>query len=71
MILMNKTIHTILTEKAMAPHSSTLVWKIPWTEEPSVLQSMESQRVRNDLATKENKPLLCPVNLESWDTLNS
>ena len=29
----------------MAPHSSTLAWKIPWTEEPSRLQSMGSQRV--------------------------
>ena len=29
-------------EKAMAPHSSTLAWKIPWTEEPGRLQSMES-----------------------------
>ena len=28
------------TEKAMAPHSSTLAWKIPWTEEPGRLQSM-------------------------------
>ena len=27
-------------EKAMAPHSSTLAWKIPWTEEPGGLQSM-------------------------------
>ena len=35
-------------EKAMAPHSSTLVWKIPWTEEPGGLQSMESQRVGLD-----------------------
>ena len=33
-------------EKAMAPHSSTLAWKIPWTEEPGRLQSMGSQRVR-------------------------
>ena len=32
-------------EKAMAPHSSTLVWKIPWMEEPGRLQSMESLRV--------------------------
>ena len=32
-------------EKEMAPHSSTLVWKIPWTEEPGGLQSMGSQRV--------------------------
>ena len=30
------------TEKAMAPHSSTLAWKIPWTEEPGRLQSMGS-----------------------------
>ena len=29
----------------MAPHSSTLAWKIPWTKEPGRLQSMESQRV--------------------------
>ena len=32
----------ILLEKAMAPHSSTLAWKIPWTEEPGGLQSMGS-----------------------------
>ena len=37
-----------LPEKAMAPHSSTLAWKIPWTEEPVGLQSMGSQRVRQD-----------------------
>ena len=36
------------TEKAMAPHSSTLAWKIPWTEESGRLQSMESRRVRHD-----------------------
>ena len=34
-------------EKEMAPHSSTLAWKIPWTEEPGKLQSMGSQRVRH------------------------
>ena len=33
------------TEKAMATHSSTLAWKIPWAEEPGVLQFMGSQRV--------------------------
>ena len=33
------------SEKAMAPHSSTLAWKIPWTEEPGRLQSMGSHRV--------------------------
>ena len=32
-------------EKAMAPHSSTVAWKIPWMEEPGGLQSMGSQRV--------------------------
>ena len=38
-------------EKAMAPHSSTLAWKIPWMEEPGRLQSMGSLRVRHDWAT--------------------
>ena len=37
-----------LMEKAMATHSSTLAWKIPWTEEPGRLQSMGSRRVRHD-----------------------
>ena len=35
-------------EKEMAIHSSTIAWKIPWTEEPGRLQSMGSQRVRHD-----------------------
>ena len=35
-------------EKAVAPHSNTLAWKIPWTEEPGRLQSMGSLRVRHD-----------------------
>ena len=38
-------------EKAMAPHSSTLDWKIPWTEEPGGPQSMGSLRVGQDSAT--------------------
>ena len=38
-------------EKAMAPHSSTLAWKIPWMEEPGRLQSMGSLGVRHDWAT--------------------
>ena len=38
-------------EKAMAPHSSTLAWRIPWTEGPGRLQSMGSLRVRHDWAT--------------------
>ena len=36
------------TEKSMATHSSTLAWKIPWTEEPGRLQSMGSLGVRHD-----------------------
>ena len=35
-------------EKGLATHFSTLAWRIPWTEEPGVLWSMESQRVRHD-----------------------
>ena len=35
-------------EKEMAIHSSTLAWKIPWTQEPGRLQSMGLQRVRHD-----------------------
>ena len=37
-----------ITEKAMATHSSTLAWKIPWTEEPGGPQSMELLRVGHD-----------------------
>ena len=40
-----------LLKKAMAHHSSTLAWKIPWTEEPGRLQSMGSLRVGHDWAT--------------------
>ena len=42
---------TLPMEKAMAPNSSTLAWKIPRTEEPGRLQSMGSRRVRHDWAT--------------------
>ena len=38
----------LIPEKATVPHSSTLAWKIPWTEEPGRLQSMGSLRVRHD-----------------------
>ena len=38
----------LIPEKAMAPHSSTLAWKIPWTEEPGGLQFMGSLRVGHD-----------------------
>ena len=40
-----------ILEKAVAPHSSTLAWKIPWTEEPGRLQSMGSRRVGHNWAT--------------------
>ena len=46
-------------EKEMATHSSTLAWKIPWTEEPCRLQSMGSQRVRHDWATSLASLSLC------------
>ena len=41
----------IFLEKAMAPHSSTLAWKIPWAEEPGRLQSMGLRRVVYNWAT--------------------
>ena len=40
-----------MSKKAMAPYSSTLVWKIPWMEEPGRLQSMGSPRVGHDWMT--------------------
>ena len=40
--------HNQSLEKAVATHSSTLAWKIPWTEEPGRLQSMGSLRVGHD-----------------------
>ena len=48
-----------ISEKAMAPHSSTLAWKIPWTEEPGGLQSMGSLRVKHDWATSLYFSLSC------------
>ena len=40
-------------EKETAAHSSILAWKIPWTEEPGALQSMDRERVRHNLETKQ------------------
>ena len=40
----------MLPEKAMATHSSTLAWKVPWKQEPGRLQSMGSLRVRHLLS---------------------
>ena len=46
-------------EKAMAPHSSTFAWKIPWTEEPAGLQSMGSHRIGHNWATSLSFSLSC------------
>ena len=42
-------------EKAMAPHSSTLAWKIPWTEEPGELQSMGLLRIGHNFHALEKE----------------
>ena len=69
-------------EKAMAPHSSTLAWKIPWTEEPGRLQSMGSLRVRHNWATSlslftfmhwrrkwQPTPVFFPGESQGWGSL--
>ena len=48
-----------LEEKAMAPHSSTLAWKIPWMGEPGRLQSMGSRRAGHNRATSLSLSLSC------------
>ena len=48
-------------EKEMATHSSTLAWKIPWTEQPGRLQTMGSQRLGHDGATSLTHSLKCKV----------
>ena len=66
----------------MAPHSSTLAWKIPWTEEPGRLQSMGSRRVRHDRETSlslftfmhwrrkwQPTPMLLPGESQGWGSL--
>ena len=75
---LNCTYLLIPMEKAMAPHSSTPAWKIPWTEEPGRLQSMGSLRVGHDWATSlscigegNGNPLQCsclenPRDGEAW-----
>ena len=47
----------IYLEKGMTTHSSILAWRIPWTEEPGGLQSMGSQRARQDLTSKQQQIL--------------
>ena len=69
-------------EKAMAPLSSTLAWKIPWTEEPGRLQSMGTLRVRHDWATPlslftfmhwrrkwQTTPVFLPGESQGWGSL--
>ena len=69
-------------EKAMAPHSSTLAWKIPWTEEPGRLQSMVSLRVGHYWATSlslftfmhwrrkwQPTPVFLPRESQGWGSL--
>ena len=73
---------TVFPEKAMAPHSSTLAWKIPWTEEPGRLQSMRSLRVWHDWATSlwlftfmhwrrkwQPTPVFLPGESQGWGSL--
>ena len=55
--LLFKVGSSLVREKAKAPHSSPLAWKIPWTEEPGRLQSMGSLRVGHYWATSLS--LLC------------
>ena len=59
-------------EKEMAIHSSTIAWKIPWTEEPGRLQSMGLQRVRHDWLTSLSLHLMNVYvlirEMENWDT---
>ena len=45
MSLLFNMLSRLVMEKAMAPHSSTVAWKIPWMEKPGRLQSMGSHRV--------------------------
>ena len=78
---LNTTIH-LYSEKAMAPHSSTVAWKIPRMEEPGRLQTMGSLRVRHDWATSlslstfmhwrrkwQPTPVLLPGESHGWRSL--
>ena len=71
-----------LPEKVMAPHSRTLAWKVPWTEEPGRLQSMGSLRVRHDWVTSlslftcmhwrrkwQPTPVFLPGGSQGWGSL--
>ena len=56
-------------EEEMATHSSILVWKIPWTEEPGELQSMGSQAIRHDLAWMHVHDLPIPYRCQVFFTI--
>ena len=70
------------SEKAVAPHFSTLAWKLPWMEEPGRLQSMGSGRIRHDWATSlwvftfmhwrrkwQPTPVFLPRESQGWGNL--
>ena len=64
----------MVLEKATAPHSSTLAWKIPWTEEPGRLQSMGSAKSQTRLSDftftfhfhASVKEMATPSNILAW-----
>ena len=71
-----------VSEKAMAPHSSTLAWRVPWMEEPGRLQSMGLLRVGHDWATSlspftfmhwrrkwQPTPVFLPGESQGWQSL--
>ena len=55
-------------ENGMATHSSILAWRIPWTEEPGGLQSMESQTAGHDWATNHTLTLVITTHSQLWST---
>ena len=66
----NRTTIWSSMEKAMASHSRTLAWKIPWMEDPGRLQSMGLQRVRHDWVTSLSLSYLWTLEF-SWPLLHS
>ena len=56
-----------LLEKGMATYSSTPDWRIPWTEEPSRLQSIGSQRVGHDWVTEHTQYVIMP----NWEKIHT
>ena len=82
-ILINKDMfdpsYNDLTEKAMAPHSSTLAWKSPWMEEPGRLRSMGTIRVGHDFTFTftfihwrrkwQPTPVFLPGESQGWGSL--